>query len=307
VEIDIRESMISDFQRPSRRYPLVAQIVTHLVDGKLMQHEAWALLTMLFSNTNLTYEEDILPCLSALANRTQRQTSGTYLAGIWQEDIPACLAWHTYTYNTSRRPKRRKFLGHESNSGSPQDFVAPSFSWTSHVGRIVWCDVVNGSKCGVQLVDSKCTPRGTDPFGEVVDGFILIKGRLIVVQAKYSGFQGIFRRCEKSSSGSWVTTDQRFSPETEIWDTPEDKPNSLGLSRPLHWSIRTPPVEPVFFLWLCTTPPTQIDPFYSMPPTIALMLREVEKSPGCYRRVGLAFFKSDSEFENVEEEVVRIV
>src|SRR5215469_269741 len=70
VETDIRESMISDFQRQSQRYPLVAQIVTHLVDGKLMQHEAWALLTMLFSNTNLTYEEDILPCLSALANRT---------------------------------------------------------------------------------------------------------------------------------------------------------------------------------------------------------------------------------------------
>lgn len=83
--------------------------------------EGWLQLTEDYSRRDLTKSMDKLPALAGIAEVYQRQHRGAqYLAGLWSDQFPAALMWH------SVNPLARR---HEA-------YRAPSWSWASLNGRI---------------------------------------------------------------------------------------------------------------------------------------------------------------------------
>jgi hypothetical protein len=56
----------------------------------------WAGVVQEYSQLNLTYHEDILPALSAIAHEISQHHPGRYLAGLWQWDLAIQLAWQPF-------------------------------------------------------------------------------------------------------------------------------------------------------------------------------------------------------------------
>lgn len=55
----------------------------------------WRLIVLQYNDTQLSFEKDRLPALAGVARRYAELTGGgTYLAGLWKEDLPEALAWH---------------------------------------------------------------------------------------------------------------------------------------------------------------------------------------------------------------------
>jgi Heterokaryon incompatibility protein (HET) len=101
--------------------------------------QGWNFYTQRYSDTKLTYEEDILPALSSLARLMQASAPDIYLAGLWKQHLPNCLLWMSYYWNNAHRAKRTKVSTTDpkgSRGRSSPAYVAPSFSWTSRLGPI---------------------------------------------------------------------------------------------------------------------------------------------------------------------------
>jgi hypothetical protein len=109
-------------------------------NSSLRYYEAWSFFAQRYSHTRLTYQEDILPALSSLAYRVQRETLDEYLAGMWKQDISGCFLWITYSFsNESQRAKTAKAEALPATIASLDNqtsYVAPSLSWASRVGKI---------------------------------------------------------------------------------------------------------------------------------------------------------------------------
>jgi hypothetical protein len=68
------------------------------LDGTTIQNFAqcwWTSVAVPYSNRILTKNTDIPVAVSALAARFQSRFNGTYLAGLWREDLVRDLLWHT--------------------------------------------------------------------------------------------------------------------------------------------------------------------------------------------------------------------
>ncbi|KAF3041022.1 hypothetical protein E8E11_001572 [Didymella keratinophila] len=81
--------------------------------------EGWFQLTEDYSLRDLTKSKDKLPALAGIAEVYQGQHA-QYLAGLWSDQLPAALMWHSLDANAKR---------HEA-------YRAPSWSWASLQGGI---------------------------------------------------------------------------------------------------------------------------------------------------------------------------
>ena len=83
-----------------------------------------------YTNLSLTYETDRLPALLGMANFFKLRGLRNYVAGIWLDDFPLCLAW------TARKC-----------SPNPRAITKgiPSWSWASVPGRIAAMDSARGA------------------------------------------------------------------------------------------------------------------------------------------------------------------
>ena len=86
----------------------------------------WNHIIELYTRRNLTFQEDRLPALSAIAQCFQARTGYGYAAGLWVEDMPRALLW-------KRKELRLKVPGKERKSNSKNQVVycGPSWSWAS--------------------------------------------------------------------------------------------------------------------------------------------------------------------------------
>jgi len=252
--------------------------------------EGWNLYSQRYSDTKLTYEEDILPALSSLARRMQALAPDTYLAGLWKQHLPNNLLWMSYYWKNAHRAKRTKVLSTDpkgSQGGKPRTYIAPSFSWTSRVGPIRWYMLSAAAQVEVQVLRSKCTPGGSDELGDLVDGFIELCGQLVTTDVK----SGVFRKCLQLTNGQWKYLGSIHAHES--WDTVEDfeeyaKKGSVS-------SNALPRLY--YFLKL----------FSELGSAVALILRPSLEKPGAYRRVGISLRCDSSAFTDIEETAVTIV
>ncbi|KAK7928401.1 HET domain-containing protein [Apiospora marii] len=142
--------------------------------SKTMQ--SWLNAVTTFSSLRITKGSDKLPALSACASNSA-SGRGRYLAGLWEQTFAEDLLWITEPTKpteteTPGRPKWR----------------VPSWSWASvdADSGVRFPAQIGKSQASLSLhafrkriVEVNCTPRGLNKFGEVVDGYLRLRARLI--------------------------------------------------------------------------------------------------------------------------------
>lgn len=119
-------------------------------------NQAWHDIVSAYSARQLRIQNDRLPALSGLARQFASPQMGKYLAGIWYSQLPDALDW------TIDDPSK------------PDGYRAPSWCWASLDGPV--SHMTHGGVSKVEVIEAAYTPAGEDPYGEVSDGYIVVKG-----------------------------------------------------------------------------------------------------------------------------------
>lgn len=127
-------------------------------------YDRWKGAVEAYSLCALTFpEKDKLVAISGLA-KAIFPNNPTYLAGLWGKNLTEHLRWTTKQKGCSRA----------------QTYRAPSWSWASIDGPIVYPDIKSnrqGVAVHVHEAHTTLVNRG-DPYGSVTDGFIRVVGIL---------------------------------------------------------------------------------------------------------------------------------
>lgn len=131
--------------------------------------QIWHRWLLEYGICKLTRPTDKLYAFAGVAKYFQEATGDEYMAGAWRSRIVQELGWRT------TRPEAR-----------PTQYRAPSWSWTSVDGNI-WpaptlISIPSAGKYLVQAVEVGVTPKNEDATVDVVDGFLKLKGVVLVVQ-----------------------------------------------------------------------------------------------------------------------------
>ncbi|KAM0249525.1 hypothetical protein ACHAQJ_009031 [Trichoderma viride] len=131
----------------------------------------WHQVVGMYSGRILTVAQDRLPAMSGLAATLQQATGSAYVAGLWADNLIVDLTWV------------RLRLQDRETHWAPAEYVAPSFSWASVAGSIMFYAPYNPSRwedwesdcqvCGVDM-----SVLGLNPFGRVTRGRITLSGYL---------------------------------------------------------------------------------------------------------------------------------
>ncbi|PVH76471.1 HET-domain-containing protein [Cadophora sp. DSE1049] len=130
--------------------------------------DQWYELVYEYSRTSLTYGDDRLLAISAIAKRYCSHMgldSTDYLAGVWKTDLPVSLLW----YQTSG--KSAPIFDSEGEST-----IAPSWSWASILTRIEYFNQVIGDELVVHTEVMQTTIHRRSP--NYFDGAISCRLRL---------------------------------------------------------------------------------------------------------------------------------
>lgn len=128
----------------------------------------WDFIVGEYTSRKLTFGRDKLPALAGIASRFHEATGFAYLAGLWKDNIIDGLRWHGF------RSKGRKLS---------VSYCAPTFSWASIDGTINYETAEPTSQTHYTVfINGHCTLKGTNPFGEVLDGFLTLQCPVIVAR-----------------------------------------------------------------------------------------------------------------------------
>ncbi|KAI8651014.1 HET domain-containing protein [Fusarium keratoplasticum] len=143
--------------------------------------EAWKNMVAVYSHRNLTFPEDKLPAISALASQIHHLSvqsgggPGRYLAGLWEDDLLDQLIWFA-------APR-------ESHPVQCIPYRAPSWSWASVECPVLFLDPRSGLTLGalqstkvlhLEIIDCGVTLRSAlVPLGQVTAGRLRVRGRLV--------------------------------------------------------------------------------------------------------------------------------
>jgi len=140
-----------------------------------------------YNSRSLTYLTDKLRAIAGLAAKFQELYGGTYLAGLWKEDIQCGLSWYR-TAPWYRKPDPKQtlcpdppYIGDEQ-ALDESEYVAPSWSWASiHIAGIDFTSQFSRprSHLGVQLLhyDIRQPSNVLNPFGRVTYCALKLRGR----------------------------------------------------------------------------------------------------------------------------------
>jgi len=97
------------------------------------------------------------------------QKQGRYCAGLWWEEIRYSLCWTTGNHSSSR----------------PNSYIAPSWSWASIMGSVIFPDTGNSiyfeapqALDSVSIRDYQAIQRGSNQFGEIECAWLELEARL---------------------------------------------------------------------------------------------------------------------------------
>jgi hypothetical protein len=135
----------------------------HVATTELSRHwDHWQTLCTHYSYRELTFPEDKLPAISGMANKIGKKVKSEYLAGLWRENFVYDLFWETVDIGIK-----------------PQKYRAPSWSWASLDGKIIWPlqhDARIRWNLYTTILDAKTTLLGVDTYGGVKDGYLKVRG-----------------------------------------------------------------------------------------------------------------------------------
>jgi hypothetical protein len=141
-------------------------------------YDKWNDIAEQFMCRSLTKDFDALPALSGLARVFQHVLNDEYCAGLWKKDILSTLMWN-------RSPRYPADLSTRFDLARPSDYLAPSWSWTSILGKQSsmsnsWQtrEALQVSAHSVtKIVSLRTFQKGEDPFGQVTGGELVLHTR----------------------------------------------------------------------------------------------------------------------------------
>jgi hypothetical protein len=150
--------------------------------------EQWMSIRADYTEMDISYCNDKLLAISALAAEVCRRTGWTYLAGMWKENLFSELHW---------RSMRQNLLG-ETFLLKPQKvreagYIAPSWSWASTgLGIIVDGEDERDDRevFDFKVLDSHVEPvdKSDFQFGAVKSGFLVVQGNLIELAFRFEEY-----------------------------------------------------------------------------------------------------------------------
>lgn len=164
-----------------RKHQKVMTKIPRKCGSQYLYKEAWKGMVALYGRRNLTFPEDKLPAISALASQVLRLSiedgaePGRYLAGIWENDLLDQLVWFADP-GESRDVRRIPYR-------------APSWSWASVTCPIIFPILFSGMSLNelestkgteLEIISCSVTPRSSlVPLGQVTGGWLRVQGYLI--------------------------------------------------------------------------------------------------------------------------------
>jgi hypothetical protein len=131
--------------------------------------DKWRDMVELYTRRQLTYQTDLLPALSGIANRIHDR--GRYVGGSWELGLARDIAWYSPVDCISND---QAVSSHEKDV-----YIAPSFLWASAKGPVSFLNI-EGSTVELMPMFSidavSCTPSGLNPLGELSGGSISLTG-----------------------------------------------------------------------------------------------------------------------------------
>ena len=148
---------------------------------KLQQpYDRWFDIILEYTSRRLTVATDVLPALSGLAKAFQNLLGDRYCAGLWANDILRGLMWQRRCLEPEAASRLLRQL-------KPHDYIVPSWSWASILGRRVtylypptdgYCVIEEQAK----VLEVSTAPRFDDPFGQIKGGYLMIQASYCEVQ-----------------------------------------------------------------------------------------------------------------------------
>lgn len=157
-------------------------------------HELWLGLLSHYSTLNISYDTDLLPALSGLANLWQSRGAGKYLAGFWEDYILESIIWVTTGGGLIQRARE-----YRAPSWSP--FSLEDADNRTHIPFHYWGKLTTRH---AMVVDTGVEAAGADPTGGVRSAFLQLRGRVtwFNVCAQSCRSEGMF--CDIEFSGMSV-------------------------------------------------------------------------------------------------------
>jgi hypothetical protein len=157
-----------DLTSPKERYRPIDRM-----DGWLMM--VWRKIVSEYSGTQLTYDKDIFPALSGVAELHRTVRNSTYLAGLWRDTLFYDLLWHIPNqWELPVRELRYQRLAR------PAEWRAPSWSWASVRSAVTYEDFSAFEKAvHIESVEVKLT--GESETGQIEFAWLKASGKLAEV------------------------------------------------------------------------------------------------------------------------------
>lgn len=158
----------------------------------------WHVQVKEYSKLTLSRPSDTLPAIGGLAQEVSPTRKVRYLAGLWEDSLIQDLAWCN-SHSHDQAPK-------------PSTWRAPSWSWASIDNQVEFYQISN-SECEVVSVDCE-SADGTNPFGEVVSGILMLYGPTVEVNVCLGGTERFGKVSAHGGEGRDFSRD--YSPNEEL-------------------------------------------------------------------------------------------
>jgi len=129
-----------------------------------------------YSALNLTFDKDIFPALSGLAEEQMEARDSLYIAGLWQDSLLYDLMWYI--------PRPTALLpgmeSHFTRAARPSAWRSPTWSWASVKSGVEY-DNYQGLGAALVVEDFDITPVGESVTGELDACMLIVAGEMASV------------------------------------------------------------------------------------------------------------------------------
>ena len=178
--------------------------------------EFWNNVVESFGRCSVTEPRDRLFAIAGVAKSLQPLLHDEYLAGLWKGDIPYNLGWYLANVKGELQASDGdRCMLRGLNSEFANKLAGPSWSWASidHSGALI-CDLLVYAGCRVKalvnVVDARTKPLGSDEFGPLQGGYLVLAGRI----------GRIFSLTDESREGEWVNGHWSFEVHLDYFRDP---------------------------------------------------------------------------------------
>ena len=164
----------------------------------------WQNVVLHYSRCQLTIASDKLVAIGGIAQklRPRDKPDARYVAGFWTTDLPHHLMWKVAWFDTGR----------------PKAYRAPSWSWAALDGNVSFVPWSGNSLVHVvEVVRVDVVTVNDDPFGQVLDARLWLRGRLFPCRL-WTDYSGPGRPCRGSVPGMPDAEEKDFELDLDVYD-----------------------------------------------------------------------------------------